>query len=315
MNWKRLAWMTGITGIALSGGIAIAQVPASSPSEATGKATVTKAGVAAFDLGDDRRSFTPPSLRKSDNPFPYRAVIRNDDRVPMMSREFPWSAVGRIEGVTGNGSGYSCTGTLIAKNVVLTNAHCVINPETREVSQAMRFKPNLINGKVRTLDDVALVEAYHAGTDFSDGSSVNDWALLKLDRPIGEKYGYLGWKSLPSRELKRMVKKLALVGYSGDFPTNPNQIPGLKLTAGPGMTAGVHKGCSVVSEQNGLLLHDCDTTGGASGGPILTKMEDGQFYIVALHGGWRRIDGRVLNYAVQMSQIDAWINAKRNPGK
>ncbi len=265
---------------------------------------------AEFPLNAGSKPFFPRSLGISNNPFPFRAIIGQDDRVPMVSRQFPWSAIGRIEGVSAEGKHYSCTGTLMARNIVLTNAHCVVNPSTHRVSRSLKFKPNLINGVLQDEADVGIVQAYYYATDFkgkADVVDVNDWAVLKLDKPLGEKYGFLGWKAASATEFMKASKTLALVGYSADFPKIPKSYSGLELTAGPGLTAGVHQGCSILGEKGGLLLHDCDSRGGASGGPILAKI-DGEYYVVALHAGWRKIDGRITNYAVKMSQIEDWLN-------
>lgn len=265
---------------------------------------------ATLNLGENSKPFFPPLLGRSDNPFPFRAIIGRDDRVPMVNRSFPWSAIGRIEGIAADGKRYSCTGTLIAKSIVLTNAHCVVNPNTHKVSRAIQFKPNLINGALQDNADVGNVEAYYYGTDFKEDSAtvdVNDWAVLKLDKPLGEKYGFLGWKAPSASEFPKFSNKLSLVGYSADFPSTPKVYGGLELTAGPGLTAGVHRGCSVMGEKDGLLLHDCDTKGGASGGPILAKVDD-EYYVVALHAGWKKVDGNVINYAVRISQIQDWLN-------
>ncbi len=262
----------------------------------------------AFPLDPQNRTFVPDRLRRNDNPFPYRAVIGKDDRVPMMSREFPWAAIGRVEGTSADGEPYNCTGTLVAETIVLTNAHCVIHPESGKVSRRMSFKPNLIDGELQSPEDVAHVQTYYAGTNFRDGNDASDWALLKLDRPLGKKYGYLGWKNLPYTQLTNRPRQVKLVGYSADFPKTPRSIPGIVLKAGPGMTAGVHRGCSILKKQADLLLHDCDTTGGASGGPIISKF-DNDYYIVAIHAGWRRINGQVLNYAVEIARIEEWIQA------
>jgi len=75
-----------------------------------------------------------------------------------------------IHGVSGDGRGYSCTGTLIAEDVVLTNAHCVVNPETRKVSQAIAFLPNLVNGVVKNKNDVAYATNVYYGTEFKNGT-------------------------------------------------------------------------------------------------------------------------------------------------
>jgi len=305
---QRLLWL----GLGLVSTIAIARQIHTSSVIATPAPTQEIAPVSAptaFNLPKDRQPFVPTALRQSDNPFPYRAVIRGDDRVPMMSREFPWAAIGRLDGINFENEGYSCTGTLIAEAIVLTNAHCVINPETGKPSRKIAFQPNMVDGSVPDTTDVAQVETYHAGTNFRDGKENSDWALLKIDKPLGKKYGYLGWKNLPSTQLIKKPKQMALIGYSADFPKSPKSIPGLVLKAGPGMTAGVHRGCSVLKKQEDLLLHDCDTTGGASGGPILSKFGD-KYYIVAIHAGWRRVEPqKILNYAVEIARIEEWIEA------
>ena len=102
---------------------------------------------------------------------------------------------------------------------------------------------------------------------------------MKINKPLGRKYGYLGTKSLETSTLIRNQKKYFFVGYSRDFPTpNYQQF----LTAGTGWTASFQAGCSIVKEQENFLLHDCDTAAGSSGGPIIA-MIDGEPYVVALN--------------------------------
>ncbi|MBW4616298.1 MAG: trypsin-like peptidase domain-containing protein [Desmonostoc vinosum HA7617-LM4] len=262
-------------------------------------------------LPSNREPFIPARLRPSEKPNEDRAIIGSDNRIPMTNRKHPWSAIGKIEGISSDGGVYSCTGTLIADDIVLTNAHCVVNPETRKVSQAIAFLPNLINGVIPDRNDVAYATQVYYGTDFKRGTLedyVDDWAIIKLNKPLGIKYGYLGWKSLPSSTLIGNTKKFSLVGYSGDFP-NPSKKGYENLTAGESMTAGVHLGCSILRQKDNLFYHNCDTTGGASGGAIITNI-NGKYYVVALHSGWNKVNGLVLNRAVPISRIDEWL--KRN---
>ncbi|MBP5972985.1 trypsin-like peptidase domain-containing protein [Brasilonema sp. CT11] len=267
-----------------------------------------------FSIKGNGKAFQPGNLQQTNKPdkaddeeFKRRAIIGWDDRVPMLSRQYPWSAIGRVQGLTTKGEEYHCTGTLISEDVVLTNSHCVIDPETHQASQKILFLPNLINGKVADESDIAQVQNVIYGTDFTKTKLENqtdDWALLKLNKPIGLKYGYLGWKSLPSSTLTKNRNKYIFVGYSGDFP-NTNKEKYRFFTAGKGWTASVQQGCSIVGEEGNVLLHDCDTTGGSSGGAIIGVIGN-QPYIIGLNNAEIKTrDGRgIINLGVKIDFLD-----------
>lgn len=247
-----------------------------------------------FNLKLDSEPILPEGLEQSENPFEGgRAILGEDDRVPMISRKYPWSAIGRVEGLKANGEVYICSATLIQADIILTNAHCIIDPKTHQFSRAVQFVPNLINGRRK---DVAKAIALAYGTDFQDNPpnqlSPDDWALVQLDRPLGLKYGTVKWQPLNSITLFLNPKQFTLIGYHGDFPRN-----------NPGNTAGVHLNCSIFQEQDEFLLHDCDTAGGSSGGPILGVIEN-EFRIVGLNVGEVRFsNGQALNYAVKINRL------------
>ncbi|MBD2069517.1 trypsin-like peptidase domain-containing protein [Leptolyngbya sp. FACHB-671] len=261
--------------------------------------------LASFNLSPDIQSFIPAHLdNQPDSPTGGRGVLGTDDRIEVLSQAYPWSTIGRIEGIDVNGESYICTGTLVSGDVVLTNAHCVVDITTQQLSQAIRFMPNLINNQIPDAADVAYVEGVYVGTDFSDRPShphPDDWAFLKLDKPFGEKYGWLGWSSLPISTLSspEYQEQLIFVGYSGDYP-NEN----------PGATAGAQFGCSILDEMEEVLLHNCDTFGGSSGGPIL-GLVDGELKIVAINTA-EAVDTEsgeiIINLAVPIDRIVAQLN-------
>ena len=233
-------------------------------------------------------------------------MIGPDERHPMLSRDYPWAAIGRIEGVKADGEEYHCTGSLITEDIVLTNAHCVVNPYTHKVSKNIKFRPNVINGRSKDDFDTAVVKKIIAGTDFKEANPLkNDWAIVKIDKPLGKKYGYFGWVSLPTSAMLKYREKFRMVGYSGDFPTPETLKSFPYLKAGEGLTAGVHVGCSIFKEEAGSLFHDCDTTGGSSGGPILAQIK-GKYYIIALNNAERfTADGVAIeNRAVNVSFLN-----------
>ncbi|MBE9138012.1 trypsin-like peptidase domain-containing protein [Nodosilinea sp. LEGE 07088] len=250
----------------------------------------------------------PAGLNISDNPAEgSRAVIGEDRRVAVTSTSYPWSAVGQISGITASGNGYICTGSLVAEDIVLTNAHCIMDTETGELATNIQFKPNLINGRVASESDIANAEPLLVGTDFSNGLNPDpdDWAFIVLDRSLGQKYGTLGMATIPTAVLadQPFVENLIMAGYSGDFPPDK-----------PGQTASAHVGCSIVGEEVDVVLHLCDTYGGSSGGPILSLV-DGEIRIVALNSAEvidQETGAGLVNIAVQIPRIINRIQALGN---
>ena len=255
-------------------------------------------------LPADGKSFKPNGLNQLNKIPKTRGVIGTDDRIPMTLRKYPWSAIGRVAGITASGGEYHCTGTLISENVVLTNSHCVFDSKTRKLNQKIWFQPNVINAEVLDKSDVATVKEVIYGTDFTDRNSVqNDWAVMLIDRPLGRKYGYLGLKNLPTSAFAKIPQQLFFVGYSGDFP-NPQKRGFQRFTAGMGWTAGAQQGCSIVGEEQGILFHDCDTAGGSSGGPIIAVIDNEPLIVALNNAEIKDRDGTgIVNLAVKISTI------------
>ena len=270
--------------------------------------TITPKFISADEAGklaSDGKPFIPEGLGRSAKPNEgdTRGIPTGfDNRIPMLSQKYPWSAIGRVQGTINDGRSYHCTGTLIADNLVLTNAHCVIDPQTGKLSSRIEFMPNVID---RNYQSKAQVERVIYGTDFKNDPNemANDWAIMKINSPLGRKYGHLGWKSIPSDVLARNKKAFFFVGYSGDFPTPKYE---KYFTAGTGWTASYEAGCSITREENGSLFHDCATAGGSSGGAIIGVI-GGKPYIIALNNAERKnlYTGQdITNLAVKISTIE-----------
>lgn len=290
-----------------------------------------------FNSGLDNRSVLPEDLGQIDSPLGEgsRVIIGRDERYPVLSRQSPWATMGRLEWRDRGQVTSTCTATLIGPSSILTNSHCLTylryNESTQDFDEyfitpdrysrllslddgqsKMVFKANMIEGQ--SLDEANVI-SFEAGWSVEDQNAVDDWAVLKLDKPIGNDYGYMGWRYLDFTDpdvVSAVFEKIYLLGYAGDFPTER-----MREFGNPTETAGVDVACSIVgvwpqgSPYEGTLAHDCDTNPGASGGPIFAKFSDEQYYLVGLHSRSTPISTATLPNGVVTNVINGGVQLSR----
>lgn len=182
-------------------------------------------------------------------------VFGPDDRQSISTDVYPWRTIGKLN--------VGCTGTLVSRDLVLTAAHCVIDPETKWLDKNLHtFYPNYRDGQSARSSGIGQV---WWGTNDPSRFRSHDWAFIRLNEPLGDSYGWLG---VNHTTLHTMSDQISVAGYSGNFRD--------------GNTAGVHHDCSVRKRVDDLIYHDCDTSRGSSGGPVLRSF-DGQLTIVGLN--------------------------------
>ncbi len=141
----------------------------------------------------------PPRVTPAPIPLPA------DGRVIVEAREYPWSAVGRVN--TG-GRGY-CTGILIGPRHVLASAPCLYNAiEGRWWHESeVHFVAGYQRDRYLANSPVSAYQAapgYDPRAGASLGNIANSWALITLADPIGRETGWLGLQTL-DQDLRRRI--------------------------------------------------------------------------------------------------------------
>ncbi len=170
-----------------------------------------------------------------------------------------WRAIGRVN-VGGFRSRSLCTGTLVAIDLVLTAAHCVmINGKTYPPEQVQFVAGWLKGGFVAHRKGAALI--------FPDGAADGtpgrdtDVALIRLANPISAAAA----TPLPFGTFAATEPPLALIAYRRDRPH----------------ALGGQYDCQPLSKTDTLIGLSCDVASGNSGGPVLGKI-NGDWHIIAV---------------------------------
>ena len=182
-----------------------------------------------------------------------------DDRFLPDPTVMPWRTIGRLTGDNGD-----CSGVLVGSRTVLTAGHCLTDDGTVTVLPEYFFAGQRGGRYVAKARVVAgeFAPDYATETRPAGRGNGTDWGLVTLDRDLGLTVGFLDVHVLGPIDIAAIDSGGLVVdqaGYSWDTGDNLSG----------------HLGCRVTDAfADSTILHECDTTQGDSGSPVLLRVGD-----------------------------------------
>jgi protease YdgD len=212
-------------------------------------------------------------------------IIGRDDRLRVDDKGPPWDAVGQVN-IGGYRRADRCTGTLVAPNVVLTAAHCVMDPWSK---------------KAHPLKDIHFLAGVQGAENKAHSTAkclrfLPDFEYLPPEKVLPSHPAQKVRREAFRRDVVAVVlnERLAVEPVSLAEVLSPQ--PGLRLVhagypADRRYTLSAHFDCQFLRDDliGGLWYTDCDTHPASSGGPLFIRSDEALKLVAVMVGGAERL--------------------------
>lgn len=210
------------------------------------------------------------TVRQSAGGFPdvvgTQSIIGTDERERVMNTTSkPFYGIVYIHASFSNNTYTPSTGFMISENCILTGAHCVYS--NGELCTKVTVYPGR-NGDTYTLKTTS-TKVYLSSAYKTDPKAENDYAIIKLDEPLGLTTGWFGINVATDSEL--LNKPIMTAGYPDEKANGDYR----ELWRASGI---------VNSVSTSKFYHTADTTSGQSGSPVyFYNTAAGEYQAIGIH--------------------------------
>ncbi|WP_020594242.1 trypsin-like serine peptidase [Kiloniella laminariae] len=129
---------------------------------------------------------------------------------------YPWSTLGRLN----IGGRAFCTGVMVGKNHLYTQAHCLYNKSEKRwwKAEELHYRAGYQRDRHIGSSDITRIEiseSYDPSNPNSLASMTGDWALITLKEPLGRRTGWLGLKNMDQGLRQKLRSGTASVFNAG----------------------------------------------------------------------------------------------------